>query len=52
MPILRLRQHLAVIVQFAPDWGAADLVRATHAPSGSGPDGSSVGGLDCVTVET
>ncbi|MGW0087141.1 fructosamine kinase family protein [Streptomyces sp. NPDC003393] len=32
MPILQLRQHLAVIAQFDPDWGAADLVRATLAP--------------------
>ncbi|WP_245194837.1 fructosamine kinase family protein [Kitasatospora phosalacinea] len=31
-PILQLRQHLAVIAQFDPDWGAADLVRATLAP--------------------
>ncbi|MFC8722701.1 fructosamine kinase family protein [Kitasatospora sp. NPDC057198] len=31
-PILQLRQHLAVIAQFTPDWGAADLVRATLAP--------------------
>lgn len=32
MPILQLRQHLAVIAQFEPDWGAADLVRSTLAP--------------------
>ena len=32
MPILQLRQHLAVITQFDDDWGAADLVRATLAP--------------------
>ncbi|MFI0901528.1 fructosamine kinase family protein [Streptomyces sp. NPDC020983] len=32
MPVLQLRQHLAVIAQFDPDWGAADLVRATLAP--------------------
>lgn len=32
MPIVQLRQHLAVIAQFDPDWGAADLVRATLAP--------------------
>lgn len=32
MPILQLRQHLAVIAQFDPDWGAAGLVRATLAP--------------------
>lgn len=32
MPILQLRQHLAVVAQFDDDWGAADLVRATLAP--------------------
>lgn len=32
MPIIQLRQHLAVIAQFEPDWGAADIVRATLAP--------------------
>ncbi|WP_086871668.1 fructosamine kinase family protein [Streptomyces viridochromogenes] len=32
MPILQLRQHLAVIAQFEPDWGAVDVVRATIAP--------------------
>ena len=32
MPVLQLRQHLAVIAQFDDDWGAADLVRATLAP--------------------
>ncbi|MEU3159495.1 fructosamine kinase family protein [Streptomyces griseoincarnatus] len=32
MPVLQLRQHLAVIVQFEPDWGAAAHVRATLAP--------------------
>ncbi|MEV4568568.1 fructosamine kinase family protein [Nonomuraea sp. NPDC049419] len=32
MPILQLRQHLAVIAQFAPDWGAADIVHTTLAP--------------------
>ena len=32
MPILQLRQHLAVIAQFDDDWGAADAVRATVAP--------------------
>lgn len=32
MPILQLRQHLAVIAQFTPDWGAADIVRTTLAP--------------------
>lgn len=32
MPILQLRQHLAVIAQFDPDWGAAEATRATLAP--------------------
>lgn len=32
MPVLQLRQHLAVIAQFDDDWGAADQVRATLAP--------------------
>ncbi|MET8869641.1 fructosamine kinase family protein [Nonomuraea sp. NPDC004580] len=32
MPILQLRQHLAVIAQFTPDWGAADIVRTTLTP--------------------
>jgi fructosamine-3-kinase len=32
MPIVQLRQHLAVIAQFDDDWGAVDLVRATLAP--------------------
>ncbi|UOE45823.1 fructosamine kinase family protein [Agromyces larvae] len=32
MPIIQLRQHLAVIAQFDDDWGAADTVRATLAP--------------------
>ncbi len=32
MPILQLRQHLAVIAQFEPDWGAANIVRTTLAP--------------------
>lgn len=32
MPVLQLRQHLAVIAQFDHDWGAADQVRATLAP--------------------
>ena len=32
MPIVQLRQHLAVIAQFDHDWGAADQVRATLAP--------------------
>ncbi|MEV5928904.1 fructosamine kinase family protein [Streptomyces cellulosae] len=37
MPVLQLRQHLAVIAQFEPDWGAADQVRATLAPFRSRP---------------
>ena len=32
MPILQLREHLAVIAQLDDDWGAADQVRATLAP--------------------
>jgi fructosamine-3-kinase len=32
MPIIQLRQHLAVIAQFDDDWGAAEQVRATLAP--------------------
>jgi fructosamine-3-kinase len=32
MPILQLRQHLAVVAQFDDDWGAADLIRSTLAP--------------------
>ncbi|UOE43566.1 fructosamine kinase family protein [Agromyces larvae] len=32
MPIIQLRQHLAVIAQFDHDWGAAEIVRATLAP--------------------
>jgi fructosamine-3-kinase len=32
VPILQLRQHLAVIAQFEEDWGAAELVRSTLAP--------------------
>lgn len=32
MPIIQLRQHLAVVAQFDHDWGAADLCRATLAP--------------------
>jgi fructosamine-3-kinase len=32
MPIVQLRQHLAVIAQYDDDWGAADQVRATLAP--------------------
>jgi len=34
MPILQLRQHLAVIAQFDPDWGAAEIVRETLKPFG------------------
>jgi hypothetical protein len=32
MPIIQLRQHLAVIAQFDHDWGAARQVRATLKP--------------------
>jgi fructosamine-3-kinase len=32
MPIIQLRQHLAVLAQFDDDWGAADTIRATPAP--------------------
>jgi fructosamine-3-kinase len=32
MPIVQLRQHLAVLAQFDDDWGAADQIRATVAP--------------------
>jgi len=32
MPIIQLRQHLAVLAQFDHDWGAADQIRATLAP--------------------
>ncbi|BCB83027.1 fructosamine kinase family protein [Phytohabitans suffuscus] len=32
MPIVQLRQHLAVLAQFDDDWGAGDQVRATLAP--------------------
>ena len=32
MPIVQLRQHLAVLAQFDNDWGAGELIRATLAP--------------------
>ncbi|WP_236049146.1 fructosamine kinase family protein [Paractinoplanes ovalisporus] len=32
MPIIQLRQHLAVLAQFDDDWGAAKTIRATLAP--------------------
>jgi fructosamine-3-kinase len=32
MPIIQLRQHLAVLAQFDDDWGVAEQVRATLAP--------------------
>ena len=32
MPIVQLRQHLAVLAQFDDDWGAADQIRTTLAP--------------------
>jgi fructosamine-3-kinase len=37
MPIIQLRQHLAVLAQFDDDWGAADTIRATLAPFRPGP---------------
>ena len=37
MPIIQLRQHLAVLAQFDDDWGAADLIRGTLAPFRSTP---------------
>jgi fructosamine-3-kinase len=32
MPLIQLRQHLAVVAQFDHDWGAAELARATLKP--------------------
>jgi fructosamine-3-kinase len=32
MPIIQLRQHLAVVAQFDDDWGAAEIIRETLAP--------------------
>ncbi|GIE76968.1 fructosamine kinase [Actinoplanes philippinensis] len=32
MPIIQLRQHLAVLAQFDDDWGAAETIRATLSP--------------------
>jgi fructosamine-3-kinase len=32
MPIIQLRQHLAVLAQIEPDWGVAGLIRATLTP--------------------
>jgi fructosamine-3-kinase len=32
MPIIQLRQHLAVLAQFDRDWGAGEHIRATLAP--------------------
>ena len=32
VPIIQLRQHLAVLAQFDDDWGAAETIRATLAP--------------------
>ncbi|MGC4870094.1 fructosamine kinase family protein [Micromonospora sp. DT53] len=32
MPVIQLRQHLAVLAQFDDDWGAADQIRAVVAP--------------------
>lgn len=36
MPIIQLRQHLAVLAQFDDDWGAAEAIRATLAPFRTG----------------
>ncbi|MEU8821373.1 fructosamine kinase family protein [Actinoplanes sp. NPDC048796] len=36
MPIIQLRQHLAVLAQFDDDWGAATTIRATVAPFRAG----------------
>ncbi|MBO9554937.1 fructosamine kinase family protein [Cellulomonas sp.] len=32
MPLLYLRQNLAVVAQFVPDWGAAEIARGVLAP--------------------
>ncbi|MFG1763678.1 fructosamine kinase family protein [Micromonospora parva] len=32
MPLIQLRQHLAVLAQFDDDWGAADQIRTVLAP--------------------
>jgi fructosamine-3-kinase len=32
MPLLHLRQHLAVVAQFEPDWGHGEQLRAALAP--------------------
>jgi fructosamine-3-kinase len=32
MPLIQLRQHLAVVAQFDDDWGAAETIRATLEP--------------------
>ena len=32
MPIIQLRQHLAVLAQFDNDWGAGELIRTTLTP--------------------
>ncbi|MEU5960415.1 fructosamine kinase family protein [Micromonospora parva] len=32
MPLIQLRQHLAVLAQFDDDWGAAEQIRAVLAP--------------------
>ncbi|GID48677.1 fructosamine kinase [Actinoplanes capillaceus] len=36
MPIIQLRQHLAVLAQFDDDWGAAETIRATLTPFRAG----------------
>jgi fructosamine-3-kinase len=36
MPIIQLRQHLAVVAQFDDDWGATETIRATLRPFRAG----------------
>jgi fructosamine-3-kinase len=51
MPIIQLRQHLAVLAQFDPDWGAADLIRATLAPFRLSRSAAGLGGHDIDAVD-
>jgi fructosamine-3-kinase len=37
MPIVQLRQHLAVLAQFDNDWGAGELIRAILSPFRTSP---------------
>jgi fructosamine-3-kinase len=37
MPIIQLRQHLAVLAQFDDDWGAGERIRATLTPFRTSP---------------